>query len=354
MRRLLFVTILLVVVAFSLSIAQKLTFLLAPKSLNNPYWFAVENGMKDAAAKLKVEAYFDAPVEADAAKQAEKILSYIVKGVNGIGISPNDPEAIKVVITRALEKGIPVITFDSDSPGSGRYVYIGTDNYRAGYEAGKLMAQLIEKYRANKDTIKLAILTGGLAAFNLNERIRGFKDALAEYSAKSNKKIVYVADPFPCDDDTAKAIQLIRDAMRKYTDLDGWFMSGGWPLFAPKETVISALGGPEKVKELLVVGFDTLIPELELVQAGAVKGLVGQRPYDMGYLSIEVLYRMATQGVQATLQNIEKIAAEFGKKVTKVEEDGKVAYIIDTGVDVVTQENVDEFFEYAKKIYTKR
>ncbi|PLV57217.1 sugar-binding protein [Thermotoga sp. SG1] len=333
------------ILAFSVFVfAEDISILLAPKSLNNPYWFAVENGMKDAAEKLGIKATFDAPVEADAAKQAEKILSYIVKGVDGIGISPNDPEAIKVVVKRAFDKGIPVIMFDSDSPDSGRYVYIGTNNYNAGYEAGKLMAQFIEKYKPEKKTIKLAILTGGLAALNLNERIRGFKDALEEYSKQSGREIVYVADPFPCDDDSAKAIQIIRDVTRKYTDLDGWFMSGGWPLFAPKETVISALGGPERMKDLLVVGFDTLLPELELVKAGAVKGLVGQRPYDMGYLSVLVLYNMAKVGVENTLKILPKV----------VREDGTVDYIIDTGVDVVTEENVDQFYEYAKKIYSKR
>ena len=341
MKKLLIVSLLLIsVFVWSAS----LTFLLAPKSLNNPYWFAVENGMKDAARILGVKAIFDAPIEADAAKQAQKIQSYIIRGVDGIGISPNDPEAIKVVVKKALEKGIPVITFDSDAPGSGRYVYLGTNNYNGGYECGKLMARFIEKYKPDKDTIKIAILTGGLAALNLNQRIQGFKDALAEYSKKSGKKIVYVADPFPCNDDTAKAIQIIRDVMKKYKDLDGWFMSGGWPLFAPKETVISALGGKERVKDLLTVGFDTLPPELELVKAGAVKGLVGQRPYDMGYLSIMVLYNMATFGVENTLKLLPKVKNP----------DGTWDYIIDTGVDVVTQENVDEFMEIATKIYSKR
>ena len=341
------VILLLSVFVFS----EDMTILLAPKSLNNPYWFAVENGMKDAAEKLGIKAIFDAPVEADAAKQAEKILSYIVKGVDGIGISPNDPEGIKVVVKRALDKGIPVIMFDSDSPDSGRYAYIGTNNYNAGYEAGKLMAQLIEKYKAEKKTIRLAILTGGLAALNLNERIRGFKDALEDYSKRSGKEIVYVADPFPCNDDAAKAIQILRDASRKYTDLDGWFASNA-SLVAPPNTIISALGGPKRAKELLIVAFDTLEPELELVKAGVIKGLIGQRPYDMGYFSTVLLYFMAKDGVEKTLGNLEKIVAEYGKPDYKIIKEGD--YIIDTGVDIVTSENIDEYYEYAKEIYTKR
>jgi ribose transport system substrate-binding protein len=312
--------------------------------LNNPYWFAAENGMKDAATALGVQAIFDAPIEADAAEQAQKIQTYIIRGVNGIGISPNDPEAIKFIIKTALDRKIPVITFDSDSPGSGRYVYLGTNNYNAGYSAGELMSSLIDQYKPEKETLNFAILTGGLAAVNLNERIAGFKDAMENYSMKTGKKIVYVADPFPCNDDTAVAIQVLTDVTRRYPNLDGWFASGGWPLFAPVNTVVNALGGMEKAQSLLTVGFDTLPPELELIKANAWKGLVGQRPYDMGYLSVVVLYNMYKIGVDKTLQLLPQVTLE----------DGSVDYIIDTGVDVVTKDNVDEFFEFANKVYTKK
>ena len=301
------------------------TFLLSPKSLNNPYWFAAENGMKDAATALGVQAIFDAPIEADAAEQAQKIQTYIIRGVNGIGISPNDPEAIKFIIKTALDRKIPVITFDSDSPGSGRYVYLGTNNYNAGYSAGELMSSLIDQYKPEKETLNFAILTGGLAAVNLNERIAGFKDAMENYSMKTGKKIVYVADPFPCNDDTAVAIQVLTDVTRRYPNLDGWFASGGWPLFAPVNTVVNALGGMEKAQSLLTVGFDTLPPELELIKANAWKGM----------------YKI---GVDKTLQLLPQVTLE----------DGSVDYIIDTGVDVVTKDNVDEFFEFANKVYTKK
>ena len=336
-----FLVVLVVLVSL---VAFTETFLLSPKSLNNPYWFAVENGMKDAAEALGVNAIFDAPIEADAAEQAQKIQTYIIRGVDGIGISPNDPEAIKFVVGQALNRDIPVITFDSDSPDSGRYVYLGTNNYNAGYAAGELMGKLIEEHKPDKDTLNFAILTGGLAAVNLNERIAGFKDALEEYSKRSGKNIVYVADPFPCNDDTAVGIQIMTDVTRRYPELDGWFASGGWPLFAPTDTVIKALGGKEKASSLLTVGFDTLPPELELVKSGAWKGLVGQRPYDMGYLSVTVLYNMSKIGVEKTLQLLPKIEKE----------DGSVDYVIDTGVDVVTSENVEEFFEFANRVYSKR
>lgn len=97
------------------------------------------------------------------------------------------------------------------------------------------------------------------------------------------------------------------------------------------------------MKDKLIVGFDTLPQELELVDAGLVDGLVGQRPYDMGYLSLTVLYMMDKVGVENVLKILPK----------EQYEDGSYDYIIDTGVDVITSENVKEFIEFANRIYTR-
>ena len=337
MKKFVLLAIILLVVGFAFS--ANFSFLLCPKSLNNPYWYAVENGMNAAAKLVGVKAFFDAPVEADAAKQVQTIINYVVKGVNGIAISPNDAEAIKTAIKKALESGIPVITFDADAAaGSGRYVYVGTNNYRGGWECGKLMVDLIKKQKPNDSEIKIAILTGGLAALNLNERIKGFKDYIEQHKDEIPGKVTYVADPFPCNDDTARAIQIIADVSKTYPDLDAWFMAGGWPLFVPVKTFTSAFGGPEKTKKLLIVSFDTLKEELELVKQGYVDGLVGQRPYEMGFKSIMILYNMAVFGVEETLGLLPTVNGDK---------------IVDTGVDVVTKENVDEFLKLADIIYKR-
>jgi ribose transport system substrate-binding protein len=110
------------------SSAKKLRFVLCPKNLNNAFWIAVGQGMKDKAKELGVEAEFVAPVEADAAKQVAMIEDVIARGASGIAISPNDPDSVVGVIGQAKSRDIPIITFDSDSPKSERTCYVGTDN----------------------------------------------------------------------------------------------------------------------------------------------------------------------------------------------------------------------------------
>ncbi len=289
---------------------KKLHFALVPKSLGNPYWFAVEDGMKQAAKELGVEAEFIGPVRADVAEQVSLIESLIAKHVDGLAISPNDPDGVREVINRAVDAGIPVITFDSDAPNSKRICYVGTDNYRAGREAARQMIRFLGKEG------KYAIMTGGLGALNLNERIRGFRDELKEQGAQLEE-----IDIEACDDDTDIALQKMEDVTRSRPDLNAWFVTGCWAVVAPKNAFLAALNNR---KDVVVIGFDTLKEELLLVKEGLVQALIGQRPYDMGYRSIHVLYDIVAKHKMPESQTI------------------------DTGVDVVTKENVDQFLAKTK------
>ena len=158
--------------------------------------------------------------------------------------------------------------------------YVGTDNYEAGKEAGKAFKQRLAKG-------KYAVITGGLAAQNLNDRIKGFKEVVTggDYTEVSGS-------PFPCDDDAARAVQIIQDVLTRYPDLNGFFFSGGWPLFGAPEAYMKAIGkraADIKTNKFVVVSFDTLPEELKLLKNGYCSALIGQRPYAMGAKSMEVL-----------------------------------------------------------------
>jgi len=114
----------------------------------------------------------------------------------------------------------------------------------------------------------------------------------------------------------AKAQQIIESALRSHRDLGGIFAVGLWATL-PAGKILTTTGRAGKVK---VVGFDTLKEELELVKNGSVQALIGQRPYRMGYRSVMILYGLA-----------------HGKKPTNT--------INDTGIDVVTRQNVDKLLK---------
>jgi ribose transport system substrate-binding protein len=288
------------------------TFAIVPKSISVSFYNDVERGCKEEGTKLAVNVIYTGPDTPDAAKQVQILQDLVSRGIDGFAVAPMDADSVIGVIDAALKKGIKVITFDSDSPKSGRVCFVGTNNHQGGVEAGKAFASMMPKG-------KYAILTGGLAADNLNQRIDGFRESL---KAAGGEYTEMQGSPFPCNDDAPKSIQIIQDTLTRNPDLNGFFFSGGWPLFGAPEAYLKAVAKylPDiKAKKFVVVSFDTLTDELKLLKQGACNALIGQRPYAMGTKSVDVLNDLT---------------------------DGKtVPAVVDTGVDVVTAENVSDFLK---------
>ncbi|HPT64035.1 MAG TPA: sugar-binding protein [Candidatus Atribacteria bacterium] len=294
----------------------------------HPYWAEVELGVKKAAEDLGVKATFFVPQKEDIQAQISQMESFIAMGVDGIAIAPSDPTALAPTIATAMSKGIPVITLDTDAPESERIAYIGTDNYSAGKLAGQVMSQLL-----GPEGGKVAIGTGSLTAMNSLERMRGFTDGIAD-----NENIVVVTKPALCDfEDTGRAVTLVEQALLTYPDLKGFF--GVYAINGP--AAAKAIKTAGKVGEVLVVCFDTTAEHMQLIKEGAIAATIGQRPYMMGYKSVELLSKMVADGVDAAL--------------AELPEDR----IVDTGVDVVAADayvetlrvlEADSVEEYREKL----
>lgn len=281
----------------------KKVYALVPKLVGVPFYTDVESGCMAEAKKLGVECLFTGGTQVDEAEQVRVLRDLITKNVSGLAIAPNNPASVASTIEAAQAKGIPVITFDSDAPNSKRTSFVGTNNVQGGEEGGKAFRAALPKGG------KYAIITGGLAADNLNERIKGFKSQLGE-------SFVEVSDsPFPCEDGANRGMQVIQDVLARNPDLSGFF-SGGWPMFAPQAYARAMRNKAADIKagKFAVVAFGVQDSELQLLKQQYATALVGQRPVTMGAKAIDILDQLA--------------------------EKKSVPPVVDTGVDVVTAENV--------------
>jgi ribose transport system substrate-binding protein len=282
--------------------AEELFYALCPKSLNNPYWDDVKTGMHKAAGELGVRAEFVAPIEADASQQVQKIEALLEQEVHGIAISPNVPDSVIDAIAKAREKGIPVICFDADSPDSERLCYVGTFNEQAGYEAGKLLVKYLPEGG------KVLAVSGGAGALNLNERVAGFERGIA------GSKIELAPIQY-CNDDMNRATQQIEAFVAANPDVAGIFGVGLW------SAIPAANIRRDKGLDYVVIGFDTMEPELQLIKDGYMEAVVGQLPEEMGYQAVMTLHKLREAG-----EDMERVADD-----------------LDTGTVTVTQDNVMEF-----------
>ena len=282
----------------SLAQAQKLTFALVPKAMNNPFFDLARDGCKKAESELSdVDCYYIGPGEHTELEQIQIVQDLITRGVDGIAVSPSNAPAMARVLARANAAGIPTMTWDSDilpQDQNLRLTYLGTKNYDIGVNLAKLVKS-IKPYGG-----KICLQSGGAAAANHNERLKGIRDTLSGLvSAQSPGNSLngqggwkeVAGCPLFTDDDSAKAVSQMSDILNKYGDLDAFVSTGAftqWSDNAYRQAV-----RPHKAKldnqSLAIVVADTLPMQMEQLRDGYSHGQVGQRPYEMGYRSMYLL-----------------------------------------------------------------
>jgi ribose transport system substrate-binding protein len=239
-------------------------------------------------------------------KQKEILESYITQRVDGIAISSLNGEFMAETINRAIDAGIPVVTWDSDAPSSRRIAFYGVDDLASGRIMGEQAIQML----GGKG--KVAIITS-LGATNLQNRLNGVKEALAGAPG------IEVVEVYDIKEDVIRCAEIIATGSRRYPDLAAWISVGGWPVFTR-----NALAGVDPAKTK-VISFDTIDPALDLLREGKVQVLLGQKYFGWGSESVKLLYDIKN-----------------GKRPAST--------IIDSGVDVVTRDNVEQYAEMWKKM----
>src|SRR5688572_17609049 len=157
------------------------TFGLVAKSQGNPVFQAARVGAMDAAKELgakhnvTIKVDWRTPNEEDAQKQAEAIEQLALGGADGIAVSCSDANKLTDAINSAVNKGVPVATFDSDAPASKRFVTFGVDDV----QCGEQVMQELAKIMGGKGVV--AILAGNQNAPNLQKRVQGVKNAAKKF-----------------------------------------------------------------------------------------------------------------------------------------------------------------------------
>lgn len=149
----------------------------------HPYYETVTQAALETAEDYHAKLIVKAPDEANLEQQIRMMETMITQSVDGIAIDPIDAEALAPVIDKAIMAGIPVITFESDSPASKRLSFIGTDNYKAGEQMGQMVDQLL------KGRGMIIVETGIAKMKNGQERLSGM---LAYIEAQTDIQVLEV------------------------------------------------------------------------------------------------------------------------------------------------------------------
>ena len=244
-------------------------------------------GTADALRTLKSE-NVELITEICDTRMADEVAEYMTemrrKGAQGILLRAEKDERTNQVIAELAEAHIPVITFNSDLPGSRRACFIGQDPAQSGRVAGSLMCRMLRP----GDGIIAAI--GNQEVDLHRQRLRGFSEVMYRHGFRGDR--MHVIETY---NDYLLTIQRIGEILREDRDIRGIYM-------ANRSVVgcIEALRREGLSEEVRVIGHD--ISEAtrrirQLLVSEEVDFIISQNIYMESYTALMTLYRLVRDGV---------------------------------------------------------
>jgi ribose transport system substrate-binding protein len=301
------------------------TYILVSVNIKVPYWQSAGAGFAQAGQQLKVAYAVTGPDTYDPSAEREALQSAVSKKVTGILISVADANLLKDDIDAAVKSGIPVVTIDSDAPASKRLFFIGTNNFQAGVMGGKRLAQELK----NKGNVAVFTMP---SQPNLNERLRGYLDALESFPQIKVTHIVDIkGDPRIAFDTTT---QFLGNDKKEHIDA---FVC----LEALSGNEIATVLYNNGIKGRVIIAMDADPATLEWIQKGVISATISQKPYTMAFLGLKMLDDLHHQNL-ATLES-DWTRDSFAP----------VPAFVDTGSALVDKSNVDSFASASKSLTGK-
>ena len=273
------------------------------------YWKDCFRGMEDAAAEFGVSATYTGTPENDITAQARVLDEVVGQNPAGILLTCSNPDGLLASINAAIDAGIPLVTFDADSPQSKRYSFVGTGNYYAGVVAARYLGPLVGSGQVAISSVA--------AQLNHVQRRQGFIDTLAaEFPDVTTDDSLIIDD----QNNATVAAQGIAGILQAVPDIKG--------IFATDAT--GGVGVAQAVREagleIPIIAFDYDEGTLDLIDSGQLSATLAQGTWQMGYWGMQM--------IKAVVDNKIKSVSDWRAAAIS-----PLPPNVDTGVVVITAEN---------------
>ena len=265
--------VLLTAASAATSLKTGLKVFVIPKNLGNAYFTTSDSvksgGALKAVLELKGVGKETSGTQATAASQIPAIQAAITKGANVLLVSATDAAALCPTLKQAMDKGIAVVTYDSDAP-SCRNVFINQADSKA---IGTSQVDLLAKQLGG--TGEIAIVSAAASATNQNAWIASMKTQLKKYPKMKLDAVVYG------NDDPTVSTQVTQGLIQQYPNLKG--------IISPTTVGIAAaaavLDTPQYRGKIKLTGLGTPNSLRKYVNDGTIEGFELWNPADLGYLA---------------------------------------------------------------------
>lgn len=277
------------------------------KATTSDFWQYVLVGAQNYAFEHpdRVTVTLDGPPsEADIDQQVTILENHIATNPDAIVIASTSSDATIPALEEAQEKGIVVITIDNRLNEDVYDSFLATNNYVGGGLAAEQMVASWEAAGIDYSTGKIGVVNAMAGVQVLVDREGGFRDKMAEIAPG-----IEILETRFVDNDMTKAISAAEDMVSANPDLIGMFGCNN----VTGDGVCRVISEQELSDKVIGIAFDSDPEEIAGLESGALKALVLQDPYGMGYKGVDFAWKKL---------NGEEIEKE-----------------VDTGATIVTIEN---------------
>lgn len=238
-----------------------------------PWFDAMETGIQEKGKELGVDAFMVGPTDTDPALQVRAIEDLIARGVDVIGVVPNDAEVLEPVLKKARDAGIKVITHESTGSVNKDYNFELVSN-----DLGEAHAKLLAEKTGCQGGY--AVFVGGLTVPAHN----AWADAAVEYLKDKCPDMKQVADRFGVAESVDDSRNTTLDLIRANEDLAGILA------FGSQGTIGAARAVEEQnlIGKVHVVGLFSAGQGQKLVHSGAIAGGYAWSPLEAGKAFVEL------------------------------------------------------------------
>ena len=250
---------------------KQITVAMMPKSKGNAYFISCRKGAEAAAKELGAKLLWDGPTEPDPARQNEIVETWITRGVDVIAVAVENREGISTALRKAREKGIKVVTWDSDAMSDARDFLI---NQATPEGIGFTLMDEAAKALGGKG--EFAIITASLTAANMNEWQKYIEQRRAEKYLD-----IKMAALRPCDDLKDKAFSEATSILNANPNVK-LLMAICSPAVPGASEAVKQSGR----NDVKVVGLGLPNDNKRYVREGITPAVILWNTGDLGYLSV--------------------------------------------------------------------
>ena len=271
---------------------EKLTIGLAMGyGLSTPFYTSLANAFTDEAEGLGVKV-IQADCESDSQTQVSKLENFIAQDVDGIVVLPTDPNtAITLVLEKAYDAGIPVITVDVPPADDAKYyaTFI-TDAYSLGYSVGEGIAKMLLDQNPEGE-LEYGIIGGVEGNPTPTARNEGMRDGIA--SVDTEGRIVESAFLYANAFSEESGLKTAENMLIAHPNLKA--ILGTCDAHVVGATSAAKRQGIDA--NLIMGGVDGSLAAMEIMQEGGpIKVLALNSPNDVGRSAARAMISFLTDG----------------------------------------------------------